>query len=322
MSKMEVIPFEKPIADLESRIDELKRIASSQLTNMDGEIGDLEKRAQDLRKEMFSHLTAYESTQISRHPRRPNSLELIAHMTTGFIELHGDRNFLDDKSIVGGLACIDQHSVVVIGHQKGRGTKDNIFRNFGMPRPEGYRKALRLMNLAERFKLPIVTFVDTPGAYPGIDAEERGQSEAIAKNILVMTRLKVPIVTVVVGEGGSGGALAIAVANRVYMMEHGVYSVISPEGCASILMKDASQAARAAEMLKITASSALSLGIIDGIISEPEGGAHRDLLLTADRVKTQILTALNELKDKSPQEVRDERFQKYIKMGAVTEVQH
>lgn len=322
MAKLDVIPFEKPISDLEARIDELKRIASSQLTNMDTDIQDLEKRARDLRRQMFSRLTAYESTQIARHPRRPSTLELIEHMTTGFIELHGDRNFLDDKSIVGGLARIDEHPIVIIGHQKGRGTKDNIFRNFGMPRPEGYRKALRLMNLAERFQLPIVTFVDTPGAYPGVDAEERGQSEAIAKNIMVMTRLRVPIISVVVGEGGSGGALAIAVANRVYMLEHGVYSVISPEGCASILMKDASQASRAAEMLRITAGSALKLGIIDGIIEEPEGGAHRDLTLTSDRIKVQVLSDLVALKRQTPEALRDERFEKYIKMGGVQEVKH
>lgn len=322
MSKMEVIPFEKPIAELEARIDELKRLASSQLTNMDGDIADLEKRAHQLRKEMFSRLTPYECTQIARHPRRPNCLELIEQMMTGFIELHGDRNFLDDKSVVGGLARLDDIPVVVIGHQKGRGTKDNIYRNFGMPRPEGYRKALRLMNMAERFRLPIITFIDTPGAYPGVDAEERGQSEAIAKNIMVMTRLRVPIVSVVVGEGGSGGALAIAVANKVYMLEHGVYSVISPEGCASILMKDAGQAARAAEMLRITAGNALKLGIIDGIIPEPEGGAHRDLPLVADRIKETILTALRDLMKKSPEKVRDERFDKYIKMGTTTEVQH
>ncbi|MCX6123563.1 MAG: acetyl-CoA carboxylase carboxyltransferase subunit alpha [Proteobacteria bacterium] len=322
MSKIEVIPFEKPLADLESRIDELRRIASSQLTNMDGEIADLEKRAKHLRREMFSKLTAYESTQIARHPRRPNSLELISHMTSGFIELHGDRNFFDDKSVIGGLARIGDIPVMIIGHQKGRGTKDNIFRNFGMPRPEGYRKALRLMNMAERFQLPIVTLIDTPGAFPGVDAEERGQSEAIAKNIMVMTRLRVPIVTIVVGEGGSGGALALAVANRVYMLEYGIYSVISPEGCASILMKDASKASLAAEMLKITADSAVKLGIVDGVISEPEGGAHRDLALTADRIKGQILTTLAELMKKSPETLRDERFEKYIKMGSVQEASH
>jgi acetyl-CoA carboxylase carboxyl transferase subunit alpha len=321
MSKKDTIPFERPIADLEDRIDELKRISASQLVNMDGDIHDLEAKATTLRRDMFSKLTSYETTQIARHPRRPNTLELIEAMTTGFIEMHGDRNFLDDKAIVGGLARLDDMPIVIIGHQKGRGTKDNIFRNFGMPRPEGYRKALRLMNLAERFKLPIVTLVDTPGAYPGIDAEERGQSEAIAKNILVMTRLKVPIVTVVVGEGGSGGALAIAVANKVFMMEYGVYSVISPEGCASILMKDASQASTAADMLKITAPSALKLGLIDGIIKEPEGGAHRDLSLTAERIKSTIYSSIKELLTVTPEEVRTLRYEKFLKMGQV-EVAH
>ena len=314
-----MIPFEKPLVDLELRIDELKRIASSQLKNVDGELSDLETKARVIRKQIFSNLTPYECTQIARHPKRPSSLELIAAMTTGFIELHGDRNFLDDKSIVGGLARMDDMPIMIIGHQKGRGTKDNIFRNFGMPRPEGYRKALRMMSMAERFKLPIVTLIDTPGAYPGIDAEERGQSEAIAKNIMVMTRLRVPVVTVVTGEGGSGGALAIAVANRVYMLEHGVYSVISPEGCASILMKNAGEASRAAEMLKITAINALNFGVIDGIIPEPEGGAHRDLALTAERVKAQIMSALRDLISKSGETLRDERFNKYLQMGTVLE---
>lgn len=316
---MDVIPFEKPLVDLERRIDELKRLASSHLKNVDGELSELEAKAKVIREQIFAKLSPYESTQIARHPRRPNSLELIEAMTTGFIELHGDRNFLDDKSVVGGLARMDDTPVVIIGHQKGRGTKDNIFRNFGMPRPEGYRKALRLMSMAERFKLPVVTLIDTPGAYPGVDAEERGQSEAIAKNIMVMTRLKVPVVSVVTGEGGSGGALAIAVANRVYMLEHGVYSVISPEGCASILMKSAAEAPRAAEMLKITAKNALSLGVIDGIIQEPEGGAHRDLALTAERIKLQILASMKELQLKSADELRDERFNKYLHMGTVIE---
>lgn len=314
-----MIPFEKPLVDLERRIDELKRIASSQLKNVDSELADLETKAKTIRDQIFAKLSPYESTQIARHPRRPNTLELIAAMTTGFIELHGDRNFLDDKSIVGGLARIDDIPVMIIGHQKGRGTKDNIFRNFGMPRPEGYRKALRLMSMAERFKLPIVTLIDTPGAYPGIDAEERGQSEAIAKNIMVMTRLRVPVVSVVTGEGGSGGALAIAVANRVYMLEHGVYSVISPEGCASILMKSAAEAPRAAEMLKITAKSALELGVIDGIIKEPDGGAHRDLTLTAERVRSKIVGALRDLQKNNAETLRDERFHKYLHMGKVIE---
>jgi acetyl-CoA carboxylase carboxyl transferase subunit alpha len=316
MRVVNVIPFEKPLVDLERRIDELRRTASTQLINVDIELAELESKSQIIRTKIFSNLTAYESTQIARHPRRPSSLELIAAMTTGFIELHGDRNFLDDKSIVGGLARMDNLPIVIIGHQKGRGTKDNIFRNFGMPRPEGYRKALRLMSMAERFKLPIVTLIDTPGAYPGIDAEERGQSEAIAKNIMVMTRLKVPIVSVISGEGGSGGALAIAVANRVYMLQYGVYSVISPEGCASILMKDAAGASRAAEMLKITAKSALEFGIIDGIIPEPSGGAHRNLAVTAERIKAQVMSALRELGTKNSSEIRDERFEKYMRMGS------
>ncbi|MCX6118345.1 MAG: acetyl-CoA carboxylase carboxyltransferase subunit alpha [Proteobacteria bacterium] len=317
MSKIEVIPFEKPIADLENRIDELREMASASSTNMDAEIADLETRAKKLRTEMFSRLTPYESTQIARHPRRPNTLEIISLVMTDFIELHGDRNFLDDKSVVGGLAKLNQRPVVVIGHQKGRGTKDNIFRNFGMPRPEGYRKGLRLMSLAERFNLPIVTFIDTPGAYPGIDAEERGQSEAIAKNIMVMTRLRVPIVTVVVGEGGSGGALALAVANKVFMLEHGIYSVISPEGCASILMKSAAEANRAAEMLKITAKNALEFGIIDGILQEPEGGAHRDLAQICETIKNALEGSLTELSKMTGDQLREHRFQKFMKMGPV-----
>lgn len=312
---MEYIPLEKPLADLELKIDELRRLASGQAVNLDQEIIDLETQAQKLRQEMFSRLTAYEITQLSRHPRRPNTLELIGYICSEFIELRGDRNFLDDKAIVGGLAKIGEQSLVVIGHQKGRGTKENIQRNFGMPRPEGYRKALRLMSMAERFQLPILTFVDTPGAYPGIDAEARGQSEAIAKNIMVMSRLKTPIVTVVVGEGGSGGALALAVANRVHMLQYAVYSVISPEGCASILMKDAGMAPSAAEALKITARSALELGVVDSIIEEPEGGAHRGVQLVAERIKAVILKDLAELRTLSPKQLAEQRFLKFMKMG-------
>lgn len=314
---MEYIPLEKPIADLEHKIDELRRMASVQAVNLDHEIRELEEKAQKLRREMFSRLSAYETTQLSRHPRRPNTLDLIGCICSDFIELHGDRNFLDDKAIVAGVAKLDGRSVIVIGHQKGRGTKDNIFRNFGMPRPEGYRKALRIMNMAERFQLPIITFIDTPGAYPGVGAEERGQSEAIAKNILVMSRLKVPIITVVVGEGGSGGALALGVANRVHMLQHSIYSVISPEGCASILMKDASMAASAAEALKLTAKNALDLGVIDSIIDEPEGGAHRNLELTAKGILQRILADLEELAVFTPQELRDHRLEKFMRLGAV-----
>jgi acetyl-CoA carboxylase carboxyl transferase subunit alpha len=314
---MEYIPLEKPIADLELKIDELRRMATVQAVNLDHEITDLEDKAQKLRREMFSRLSAYETTQLSRHPRRPSTLELIGALCSDFVELHGDRNFLDDKAIVAGLARFDDRSVVVIGHQKGRGTKDNIYRNFGMPRPEGYRKALRCMNMAERFGLPILTFIDTPGAYPGVGAEERGQSEAIAKNIMVMSRLKVPIISVVVGEGGSGGALALGVANRVHMLQHSIYSVISPEGCASILMKDASMAASAAEALRLTARHALKLGVIDSIIDEPEGGAHRSVDLTALKIKARLLADLDELALLSPQELREARVEKFMGLGSV-----
>jgi acetyl-CoA carboxylase carboxyl transferase subunit alpha len=314
-TKIEVIPLERPLVDLETRIEDLRRLSSMQKTPLHREIADLEQKAKTLRAKIFSNLSPYETTQVARHPRRPNSLELIERIATGFIELHGDRNFLDDKSVVGGIAQIDGIPVVIVGHQKGRGTKDNIFRNFGMPRPEGYRKALRLMSMAERFRMPIVTFVDTPGAYPGVDAEERGQSEAIAKNILVMTRLKVPIVTVIVGEGGSGGALALAVANRVHMLEHGVYSVISPEGCASILMKDAQNAPKAATMLKITAKDALGLGVVDSVIKEPEGGAHRHLDDVAMSMRQIISSDLNELRNMGPEAIREHRLSKFLNMG-------
>jgi acetyl-CoA carboxylase carboxyl transferase subunit alpha len=312
---MDYIPLEQPVAELETRIDELRRLASSQSMNLDKEISELEQKAAEMRREIFSNLTAYQTTQLARHPRRPNTLELIGAMCSDFIELHGDRNFLDDPAIVGGLARLDGQSVIIAGHQKGRGTKDNIYRNFGMPRPDGYRKALRLMSMAERFNLPILTFIDTPGAYPGIDAEERGQSESIAKNILVMSRLRVPIVTVVVGEGGSGGALALGVANRVHMLKNSIYSVISPEGCASILMKSASAASQAAEALRITAPDALRLKVVDSIIDEPEGGAHRNVEATAALIKERVLADFKELKALSGDKLRDSRIEKFMHMG-------
>ena len=314
---MEYIPLEKPIADLETKIDELRRMATVQSINLDQEIHDLEARAHTLRVEMFSRLGAYETTQLSRHPRRPNTLELISALFSEFVELHGDRNFFDDPAIVSGLATFEGRSVVVIGHQKGRGTKDNIYRNFGMPRPEGYRKALRIMNMAERFGMPILTFIDTPGAYPGVGAEERGQSEAIAKNIMIMSTLKVPIISIVVGEGGSGGALALGVANKVHMLRYSIYSVISPEGCASILMKDASNAAAAAEALKLTAPSALELGVIDCIIAEPEGGAHRSIEITARNIRQQLISDLEELGHLSGPEMREHRIKKFMNLGYV-----
>ncbi len=314
---MEYIPLEKPLADLEHKVDELRRLATAQAINLDSEILDLETKAHHLRREMFARLTAYETTQLSRHPRRPSTVELIAALCSDFIELHGDRNFLDDKAIVAGIAKFEGRSVAVIGHQKGRGTKDNIYRNFGMPRPEGYRKALRIMSMAERFKLPIITFIDTPGAYPGIGAEERGQSEAIAKNIMVMSRLRVPIVTFVVGEGGSGGALALGVANRVNMMQYAVYSVISPEGCASILMKEAGSPADAAEALKLTSRHALELGVIDSVIEEPEGGAHRSVDLTALKIRDVLIKDLAELCQMSPDDLREHRIEKFMRVGYV-----
>jgi acetyl-CoA carboxylase carboxyl transferase subunit alpha len=316
---VEHIPLEKPLADLEAKIDELRRIASTQAINLDREIEEIEQRALVLRKQMFSNLSPYETTQISRHPRRPSTLELISEMCSEFVELHGDRNFLDDQAIVGGLATIEGRSILIIGHQKGRGTKENIKRNFGMPRPEGYRKALRLMSMAERFKLPIVTLIDTPGAFPGVDAEERGQSEAIGKNIMVMSKLKVPIVSIVIGEGGSGGALAIAVANRIYMLTHATYSVISPEGCASILMKDSGQAFLAAASLQLMAEPTLKLGIIDGIIEEPLGGAHRSIRLTAMNIKDRIDKDLRELSRLSGDELRSQRVSRFLSIDFTTE---
>jgi len=316
---VEYIPLERPIADLEARIDELRRMASTQAINLDSEIGEIEEKAYHLRQQMFSQLTPYETTQISRHPRRPNTLEIIGEMCSEFVELHGDRNFLDDHAIVAGLGTIEGQSVMLIGHQKGRTTKENIHRNFGMPRPEGYRKALRMMSMAERFGIPIITLIDTPGAYPGVDAEERGQSEAIGKNIMVMSRLKVPIISIVIGEGGSGGALALAVANRVYMLTHSTYSVISPEGCASILMKDASQAYLAAASLQLVAKPALELGIIDDIIEEPLGGAHRSIQLTAMSIKEKILSDLKILKKLSGDELRSQRISRFLSINFVTE---
>ena len=316
---MDYIPLEKPVAELELKIGKLKQTAVAQSINLDKEIDELEKKAERLRRQLFNDLSPYESVQLSRHPFRPNSLEIIKLVCSTFVELHGDRNFFDDRSIVGGLGKIDDRSVIMIGHQKGRGTKENIERNFGMPKPEGYRKALRLMSMAERFRLPIITLVDTPGAYPGIGAEERGQSEAIGKNIMVMSRLKVPIISIVIGEGGSGGALALAVANKVHMLKYAVYSVISPEGCASILMKDATKADQAAKALKVTADSALHLGVIDSIIVEPEGGAHRNHEQTAAAIKKKVLEDLAELALLDETGLRAQRIKKYLEMGPVGE---
>ncbi len=317
---IDYVPFEKPIVDIENKIDELKRMAANQVMNLDPQIEELEKNRAELEQKIFSNLNSYERVQMARHPKRPTSLDIINALSLDFIQLYGDRKFRDDHSIVGGIGSIDTSiSCVFIGHQKGKDTKDNIYRNFGMPRPEGYRKALRLMKLAEKFDLPVVTFVDTPGAYPGIDAEERGQSEAIAQNIMEMSTLRVPVISIITGEGGSGGALAIAVANKVHMLSYSVYSVISPEGCASILLKDASRANEAAEALKITADQNLKLGVIDSIIEEPLGGAHRNLDFVVSRIKDTILKDLEELKTMSQEELINQRNNKFLAMGSFRE---
>ncbi len=314
---MDYIPFEQPLAELEMRIDELRRMSRTQAINLNSEIRNLETLSDQLRDTMFAKLTAYEITQLSRHPKRPMTKDVLSILSPSFIELHGDRNFYDDPAIVGGIGKIDGHSFVIIGHQKGRGTKDNIARNFGMPKPEGYRKALRLMSLAERMSLPILTFIDTPGAYPGIDAEERGQSEAIGKNIMVMAKLKVPVICIVLGEGGSGGALALGVANRVHMLQYSIYSVISPEGCASILLKDSTQAHFMAESLKLTSGSALELGVIDSVIAEPAGGAHRDPEEVIKNIKETVLKDWKELSALSAEELKNQRMDKFLNMGSL-----
>jgi acetyl-CoA carboxylase carboxyl transferase subunit alpha len=309
------LEFEKPVVELETKIQELRDFAATSNLEVGDEVSRLEKKAAKLRHEIYSNLTRWQRVQLARHPRRPYTLDYIQHLCPDFIELHGDRNFRDDPSIVGGLARLDGRAVLVVGHQKGRNTKENIHRNFGMSHPEGYRKALRLFQLAERFHLPVVTFVDTPGAYPGVGAEERGQSEAIARNLREMANLRVPIVSVVIGEGGSGGALALAVADRVFMMENAIYSVISPEGCAGILWKDKAKAPEAAEVLKLTASDVLGLGVIDGLVREPLGGAHRDGAEAARAVGATVSQALAELSETTEEDLLQNRLEKFGAMG-------
>ena len=289
------LEFEKPIAELEAKIEELRHVGNDSAVNISEEIQRLEVKQQALTASVFAKLTPWQISQLARHARRPHTLDYLQAIFTDFEELHGDRAFADDPAIVGGVARLEGRPVVVIGQEKGRDTKEKIRRNFGMPRPEGYRKAQRLMQLAERFGLPVLTLIDTPGAYPGIDAEERGQSEAIARNLFVMARLGIPIVCVVIGEGGSGGALAIGVGDRVAMLQYAIYSVISPEGCASILWKDAARAEEAAAAMGITSDRVLELGLIDTVIEEPLGGAHRDPALMAQRLKAFFLHSLDEL---------------------------
>lgn len=318
------LDFEKPIEELEIKIEELRRLSDGADLDLAAEIKRLEKKVTQLRQDIFKGLTPWQKTQIARHPDRPYTLDYISAMVEDFVELHGDRRFADDRSVVGGLGRMDGMSAMFIGHQKGRGVKERIVRNFGQPNPEGYRKALRLMKLAEKFGKPVVTFIDTPGAYPGIGAEERGQAEAIATNLLEMAHLKTPIVSVVIGEGGSGGALALGVSDRIYMLEHSVYSVISPEGCASILWSKngnigAEDFSRAAEALKLTAQNLLSLGVVTGIIPEPLGGAHRDPQATAASIKKTLVTALQELLRKEPGRLLEERYALLRKLGSFVE---
>lgn len=313
--KRHFLEFEKPIAELSNKIDELRQMQDDSAVNISAEIELLQSKVSELTEEIYSKLGAWEISQVARHPQRPRTLDYINNIFTNFVELHGDRHFADDKSIIGGMAKIGDQSVMIIGHQKGRDTKENLERNFGMPRPEGYRKALRLMNLAEKFKLPIVTFIDTPGAYPGIGAEERGQSEAIGKNLYEMAKLTVPVICTVIGEGGSGGALAIAVGDQINMLQYSIYSVISPEGCASILWKDATKANQAAEILGITANRLKTLALIDDIIDEPLGGAHANHGEMMIQMKRAINAQLLKLKEFTPQQLTSRRFERIMDYG-------
>ena len=311
------LEFERPLLELENRIAELRAADNSQAAR--DEIGRLDERLRRLQQKIYGSLTPWQRAQLARHPKRPHTLDLFRLLLEDFVELHGDRVFGDDKAIVGGLARFEGDPVVAIGHQKGRDTRENIARNFGMPHPEGYRKALRLMELAAKFGKPIITFIDTPGAYPGLGAEERGQAEAIARNLREMSGLGTPIVCVVTGEGGSGGALAIGVANRILMLEHAIYSVISPEGCAAILWGEATKAPEAAALMRITAPDLLKLGVIDGIVPEPTGGAHRNWQETAENLRAPLRDALWELRSLTSEELVAERYQKFRKIGVFEE---
>ena len=309
------LDFEQPIAELEAKIEELRYVGDDSDVNIGEEIGKLQEKSRTLTQNIFAKLTPWQTSKLARHPMRPYTLDYIDRIFTDFQELHGDRSFADDLAIVGGMARLDGMPVMVIGHQKGRDTKENIRRNFGMPRPEGYRKAMRLMKLAERFRLPMITFIDTPGAYPGMDAEERGQSEAIARNLFVMADLKTPIICTVIGEGGSGGALAIGVGDRVMMLEYSTYSVISPEGCASILWKSADKAEDAAEAMGITATKLKDLGLIDQIIREPLGSAHRDIDETARNIKQALVDALQAFEKKGLDTLLKQRYERLMSYG-------
>jgi acetyl-CoA carboxylase carboxyl transferase subunit alpha len=319
--KTTFLDFEQSIADLENKIEELRYVQDDSAVDISEEIQRLQKKSAALTRDVYSKLSPWQVSQVARHPQRPYTLDYVAALFTDFEELHGDRSFADDTSIVGGLARFDAQSVMVVGHQKGRDTKEKIYRNFGMPRPEGYRKAMRLMRLAEKFGVPVFTFVDTPGAYPGIDAEERGQAEAIGRNLYVMAELKVPIICTIIGEGGSGGALAIAVGDVIMMLQYATYSVISPEGCASILWKSAERAPEAAETLGITASRLKTLGLVDKIVSEPLGGAHRDPAAMAQNLKKALQDALRSASEKSTEQLVEERFERLMGYGKYKEAE-
>ncbi len=319
MSKKHFLEFEQPIAELESKIEELRYVQSESAVDISEEIDRLSKKSLLLTKDIYASLSPWQVTQIARHPQRPYTLDYVNELFTDFQEMHGDRHFSDDQSIVGGLARFSGQPCMVVGHQKGRDTKERAMRNFGMSRPEGYRKALRLMKTAEKFGLPVFTFVDTPGAYPGIGAEERNQSEAIGRNIFEMARLEVPIVTTIIGEGGSGGALAISVADQVLMMQYSVYSVISPEGCASILWKTADKASDAADALGITAHRLKALGLIDKIVSEPVGGAHRDHKQAAANLKRGLNDALRQVSDLKVKDLLQTRYDRLQSYGRYTD---
>jgi acetyl-CoA carboxylase carboxyl transferase subunit alpha len=318
--KTTFLEFEQPIAELEAKIEELRFVQDDSAVDIADEIGRLQKKAEGLVKETYTRLSPWQVTQVARHPQRPYTLDYIEAMFTDFHELHGDRSYADDLSVVGGLARFNGQAVMVIGHQKGRDTKEKVARNFGMPRPEGYRKALRLMRTAEKFGLPVITFVDTPGAFPGIGAEERGQSEAIGRNLFAMAELKVPIITTIIGEGGSGGALAIAVGDCVLMLQYAVYSVISPEGCAAILWKSSEKAPDAAETLGITAHRLKALGLIDRIVSEPLGGAHRDPAQMAQMLKRALGEALRQFQNVKPADLVRQRQARILAYGKVKEL--
>jgi acetyl-CoA carboxylase carboxyl transferase subunit alpha len=319
MASVYTLEFEKPLLELEQQIEELQRLGRERQIDVNGELQGLQGKLETLRAEIYRNLSPIQRVLVARHPRRPYTLDYLSSIFTDFIELHGDRLYMDDPAIVGGWARLGGVSVMVIGHQKGRDTKENLKRNFGMAHPEGYRKALRMMKLAARFSAPVITLIDTPGAYPGLGAEERGQSEALARNILEMSALPTPCVAVVIGEGGSGGALALGVADRVIMLENSVYSVITPEGCAAILWKDASQRERAAEALKITAKDLLELNVIDEVVPEPVGGAHVDPDSTGEALRDTLIRHVTELRKIRPEKLVRRRAEKFAAMGAYTE---